>query len=237
MVDERIAGALRERILAHVEERALVPEPRPPGFAVTPSKTASVVNAHAFEEVWGTSALGLLDDLLGSGAWHRPKHAGQLLAMTFPLAGAAWQLPHKVWHLDYRAPGGTSGPPGLQLFLCLDRVEPRAGATLVSCGTHRLIDAIRVREGPGFAGRSADLRRRLHAGVPWLRELGSLRPGEDRVARFIERSTAWDGVELQVVELVGEPGDVWAIHPWLLHAPSANCGSRPRLVLTERIRR
>ena len=40
---------------------------------------------------------------------------------------------------------------------------------------------------------------------------------------------------LQVVELTGEPGDVWLMHPWMLHAPSANCSERPRMVLTERI--
>ncbi len=53
----------------------------------------------------------------------------------------------------------------------------------------------------------------------------------------MEHATAFDGVSLQVVELTGEPGDVFVTHPWLLHAPSANCGELPRMVLTERIRR
>jgi hypothetical protein len=234
--DARVVSALRERILAHVRERRLVPDPRPPGFAVTPSLTASVVNAHGFEEVWGAGALALIDELLGAGRWHRPKHAGQLLAVTFPLRDVTWQLPHKVWHLDYSAPGALRGLPGVQLFLCVDRVAPRAGGTLVACGTHQLIDALRRREGPPWPGRSAEVRRRLRAEVPWLAALASLRDGEDRTARFMAQATPFDGAPLQVVELAGEPGDVFVMHPWLLHAPAANCGERPRLVLTERIR-
>jgi len=234
-VDGRVVGALRERILAHLRARKLVPDPCPPGFAVTPSLTASVVNAHGFEEIWGASVPELLDALLGAGAWHRPKHAGQLLAVTFP-AGTSWQLPHKVWHLDYTAPGALRALPGIQLFLCVDRVAPHAGGTLVVTGTHRLIDALRHREGPAWPGRSAEVRRRLRLEVPWLRELGSLREGEDREARFMERPTRCEGAALQVVELCGEPGDVYAMHPWLLHAPSTNCGELPRMVLTERIR-
>jgi hypothetical protein len=129
------------------------------------------------------------------------------------------------------APGALATLPGVQLFVCLDRVEPRAGATVVACGTHRRIDALRRRKGPSWPGRSADVREALKREVPWVRELCSLRAGEDREARFMRS----DG-ELQVVELTGEPGDVWVMHPWILHAPAPNCGARPRMVLTERIR-
>lgn len=236
MADARALTALRERVLAHFREQRLVPEPCPQGFAVTPSRTASVVNAFGFEEVWGSGAPALIDELLGAGRWHRPKHAGQLLAVTIPLRDVTWQLPHKVWHLDYSAPGALPSLPGVQLFLCVDRVATRAGATLVVCGAHRLIDALRRRAGPEWPGRSADVRKRLRAEVTWLRELCSLREGEDRAARFMAQPTHFAGVPLQVVELTGEPGDVFVMHPWLLHAPSANCGSLPRMVLTERIR-
>lgn len=236
LVETSVVAALRAQVLALFRTRGLVPDPRRPGFAVTPSLTASVVNARGFVEVWGARVPALLDDLLGAGAWHLPKHAGQLLAVTFPLSGVTWRLPHKVWHLDYRAPGALRALPGIQLFLCVDGVTPRAGGTLVICGSHRLIDALRCRAGPGWPGRSADVRRRLVAEVPWLQQLCSLREGEDREARFMQQPTSCAGVPLQVVELAGEPGDVFAMHPWLLHAPSANCGSLPRMVLTERIR-
>jgi hypothetical protein len=80
------------------------------------------------------------------------------------------------------------------------------------------------------------VRQRLLERVPWLRELLSLRPGEDRVARFLERVDDVGGAALRVAELTGEPGDVVAMHPWLLHSTSPNCGDRPRLVVSERIR-
>jgi hypothetical protein len=236
LVGARTLDALRERVLALFRVRRLVPDPCPPGFAVTPSFTASVVERFAFEEVWGGAVLALLVELLGAGSWRLPGHAGQLLAVTFPLPGATWQLPHKVWHLDYCAPGALRSLPGLQLFLCLERVAPRAGGTLVACGSHRLIDTLRRRMGPAWPGRSAEVRRRLRAEVPWLAALLSLREGEDREARFMARPTLHDGAALQVVELAGEPGDVFAMHPWLLHAPSANCRGAPRMVLTERVR-
>jgi len=235
-VDPRIAAGLRDEVLALVAARRLAPESPLPGFAVTPSRTAGVANARGFSETWGPRVLGAIDDLLGAGAWHAPKHAGQLLAITYPFRGVTWELPHKMWHLDYAAPGALSGMPGVQLFLCVDHVESRSGATLVAAGTPRIVDRIRRREGPAWPGRSADVRKALRREVPWFGDLCSLRPGEDRVARFMSHSTEHAGGSLRVVELTGEAGDVWAMHPWTVHDASPNCGSRPRMVLTERIR-
>jgi ectoine hydroxylase-related dioxygenase (phytanoyl-CoA dioxygenase family) len=235
-VDPRVAAGLRDEVLALVAARRLVPESPANGFAVTPSRTASVANAHGFEEIWAAAVISSIDDIVGAGAWHVPKHAGQLLAMTYPLRGVTWELPHQSWHLDYRAPGAVSRIPGVQLFLCLDRVESHAGATLVAAGTPRLVDAIRRCEGPDWAGRSADVRQALRRESAWFHELCSRRPGEDRIARFMSQSTASAGGSLQVVELTGDAGDVWAMHPWMVHDASPNCGTRPRLALTERIR-
>jgi hypothetical protein len=235
-VDARVAHGLREELLALVAARRLVPKSPAPGFAVTPSRTAAVANAHGFEEVWGSGVLSAIDDVLGAGTWHVPKHAGQLLAMTWPSRAVTWELPHKMWHLDYRAPGALQGTPGVQLFLCVDRVEPRAGATLVCAGTPRWVDAIRRREAAEWLGRSADVRQALRLELPWFGDLCSVRPGEDRIERFVTRASDFAGGSLQVVELTGEPGDVWLMHPWMMHGLSSNCGARPRLVLTERIR-
>jgi hypothetical protein len=235
-VDARIAGTLREEVLALVASHRLVPKSPEPGFAITPSRMNPVAYAHGFEGIWGTRVITAVDDLVGAGAWYVPTHAGQLLAMTWPQRGVTWELTHKSWHLDYRAPGAWRGMPGVQLFLCVDRVESHAGGTLVAAGTPRLVDAIRRREAPDWLGRSADVRQALRREVPWFDELCSLRPGEDRSERFMSHPSDFAGGSLQVVELSGEPGDVWIMHPWMAHVASANCGARPRLVLTERIR-
>jgi hypothetical protein len=233
-VEPRVVAELRERTVAFVAERRLVPEATGAGFAVKPSLLARVTKGRTFASVWGARVRGVLDDVLGVGAWQTPDDAGQLLFMTWPTPAARWELPHKMWHLDYPAPGALRGIPGAQLFLCVDRIEPRGGATLVAAGLPRLIDAIRRREGREWSGRSADVRKALRAELPWFRALCSLRSGEDRIARFMTGATAVEGGSLQVVELTGEAGDVHLMHPWMVHGLSTNCGSRPRMALTAR---
>jgi hypothetical protein len=232
---ERVAD-LRGRVAEYLAAKRAVPESPPPGFAVNASLTSRLMRALDFAKTWGESVVGLVDDLLGAGEWVVPPQAGQLLMITWPNPGADWKLPHKVWHLDYSAPTAAARMPGVQLFLFVDRIEPRGGGTLFAAGSHRLVDALRRRRPPGWPGASSEVRRSLAREVPWLHELWSERPGEDRVARFMGVVTAAEGADLQVVEAVGEPGDVVAMHPWILHAPARNCGTRPRMLLTERIR-
>jgi hypothetical protein len=98
------------------------------------------------------------------------------------------------------------------------------------------VDALRREEGPAWSGRSSDVRKALLTRVSWLRELCSLRRGEDRNTRFMGQPSPAEDVPLQVVELTGNPGDVLGMHPWILHNAGPNCGVRPRMVLTERIR-
>ncbi len=234
-IDARAAGELRERVLERVRERKLAPDPQAGTWAVNPSRLASLTSQRTFESFWGARTTPLIDALLGAGRWRCPQDAGQILAMSFPRTDLDWSLPHTSWHLDYMAPSALAHLPGLQLFVCLDRIEPRGGATLVAGGVHRLVDALRRAQGHGWPGRSADVRGQLKASVPWLRELASPAPSEDREARFMRQATDFEGARLQVVELVGEPGDVYAMHPWLLHTLSPNCGTRPRLALTQRL--
>lgn len=230
-----VAGALRDEILGWIAKRRLAPESPPHGAAIMPSKLARVSAGHGFAEIWGERVSAALDEILGRAAWLLPKTAGQILAMFWPRPGVTWELPHGGWHLDYRAPGAARTLPGVQLFLCVDCIESHAGATLVAAGTPRLVDAIRRRAGPDWPGASSEVRRALRREAPWFRELCSLHPGEDRIARFMSHSTEHADSSLQVMELTGEPGDVWLMHPWMVHALSPNCGARPRMALTERI--
>jgi Phytanoyl-CoA dioxygenase (PhyH) len=229
-------AALRERVLEFVKEKGLEPEGAERWRAIQASKLAPVARELGFAELWGPRVVEAIDDVLGPGRWDMPRHAGQILPLTWPQPDQPWLVPEKQCHLDYPAPGAAQRLPGLQLFLCLDRVEPRAGATLVAAGVARRVEAIRASRGPTWRGRSAQVRSAALREVPWFRALASLRPGEDRVARFMNEATDFEGSSLQVVELTGEPGDVWLMHPWMLHAASANCGTRPRMVITERLR-
>ncbi len=242
-VGSEVAAEMCARIWDYLSKRGVSAD-APGEQSVTPSKVRGAIQEQSFDGLWGESVRAAIDSILGRDGWRVPGHAGQLLSILFPQRGpngkldgdGRWVLPSKVWHLDYQAPGWLRGLPGLQVFVCLDKVEPRAGATLAIEGSHRLIDRIRRVEGPEFSGRSADVRRELRKHVTWFRELCSVRPGEDRIARFMDQATEHEGVELRVVEFSGAPGDVVLMHPWIVHAPAPNCGKRPRMVLTERIR-
>jgi len=203
---------------------------------LTPSRLSGIARAREFAATWGPRVVGAIDDLLGPSRWEVPKAGSQVLFANPPTPEARWDVPHSVWHLDYPAPGAARTLPGVQLFLCLDRVAPRGGGTVVITGIHRAVDAIPLRAGDAWPGRSLDVRRALRRELPWFRELGSVRPGEDRIARFMRAPSETDGESLAVVELTGEPGDVYLMHPWTLHAPAPSCSDRPRLVLTERNR-
>jgi ectoine hydroxylase-related dioxygenase (phytanoyl-CoA dioxygenase family) len=49
----------------------------------------------------------------------------------------------------------------------------------------------------------------------------------------MREGTCVDGVTVRVVEMTGEAGDVYFMHPSLLHAPSPNACNQPRLALTQ----
>jgi hypothetical protein len=85
--------------------------------------------------------------------------------------------------------------------------------------------------------RSADVRNALIRTCPWIEALCSRDSNSDRVQRFMSRSEVFDDVELRVVEMTGEPGDVLMTHPLLLHAPSKNCAASPRIVLSSTVYR
>jgi ectoine hydroxylase-related dioxygenase (phytanoyl-CoA dioxygenase family) len=48
----------------------------------------------------------------------------------------------------------------------------------------------------------------------------------------MSKGTSIDSVEVRVVEMTGEPGDVLLVHPMILHAPALNCSSSPRFALS-----
>lgn len=86
--------------------------------------------------------------------------------------------------------------------------------------------------------KQAQLTKMFRSRYPWFGELATRGGGHkqegDRIARFVERNTEIDGIEVGVVELVGEPGDVVLCHPWLFHASSMNVQPQPRLMRAAR---
>ena len=144
------------------------------------------------------------------------------LLCTFPNA-STWSLPHQSWHLDLPRLA-ESGLPGVQMFAILDDVEPEGGATLAVTGSHRLLnDDGRI--------SSSDLRKRLKR-EPYFAELMSGKP-IDRSRLMREPGRVGD-VEVSVVEMTGEAGDVYFMDLRMLHNIAPNARSKPRLMLTQR---
>jgi len=159
----------------------------------------------------------LLDDRKFAAAMDIPQ-----ILFTLPNA-ATWTVPHAVWHLDVpRLPQG--GAPGVQIFTFLNTVAPGGGGTLVVAGSHRLLNT-----GERIASR--DVKKRLKR-EPYFKALMSRDTG-DRL-RFVQEPGRVGDVEVQVVELCGEPGDVYFVDMRMLHTLAPNTAPVPRMMLTHR---
>lgn len=173
---------------------------------------------------------GVLDDLLGEGAWDPPRDWGRTL-VTFPEAGR-WDVPSGLWHWDN--PCGPEGraPDSLFVVSFIGRVEPGGGGTLLIAGSHRLL----ARQEAALAGRRPPLayreRRALFYGLhPWLAALcGEAASPPDRIGAFMRDGAEIGGVPVRVVELTGEPGDMVFCHPAIVHCAAPNRTSQPRFM-------
>ena len=188
-----------------------------------------------FEQVVNRTLCAILDELLGSAAWERAEHWGSLL-VAFRESRDRWDVPHQGWHFDAPVLRSLPGLYGLRLFTCLAKLEHGGGATVAVAGSHRLAQDL-----AGVAGfekiRSAEIRAALIQRHSWMKELCSFDATIDRVDHFMKTSTCVGDVELRVVELTGDPGDVILMHPVTMHAGSLNCSSVPRLVLSTTVYR
>jgi hypothetical protein len=198
-----------------------VPQPR--GFK-------TLERSGAFESVGNPMVREALDELLGRNTWRTTWRWGHLLA-KFSVA-RTWDVPYQAWHLDSTAsvPAGTL--PGVTLFTFLASVSKGGGGTLVVEGSHRLVEDLMLNAKHAMSGRSRDIRKKLMRAVPWLRDLWS-RGGGEREERFMNEGVTTRGVDLRVVELTGEPGDVILMNPLVFHTAAPNRRADPRLMLVD----
>jgi len=189
----------------------------------------------AFAQVGSPAVREALDDLLGRGNWEPPERWGSLL-VTFPESREDWDVPRQSWHLDFPALRSLQGLFAVRLFTCLAKLPPGGGGTVFVAESHRLVQDLSRKEGVERL-KSADAREALIRSCSWVKELCSRDGTVGRVQQFMERCEVFDDVELRVVEMTGEPGDVLLTHPLLLHAPAKNCASVPRLALSSTVYR
>jgi Phytanoyl-CoA dioxygenase (PhyH) len=188
--------------------------------------------SETFAQIGSPPVREALDDLLGRRNWEPPERWGSLL-VVFPESREQWEVPHQAWHLDYPA-RSLPGLFAVRIFSCLAKLPPGSGGTLFVAGSHRLVENL-ARDGNVERLKSADARNGLIRTCSWVKELCSRDSADTRVQRFMERSEVSGDVELRVIEMTGEPGDVLLTHPLLLHAPARNCASIPRIVLSSTV--
>ena len=143
--------------------------------------------------------------------------------ITLPTNGQ-WVVPYSMWHLDFpRLPHNQ--PIGLQIFTFLDQVEPKGGGTLVIAGSHRMLNC------QDFMS-SKEVKRRLNKQEHFFAKLFSPKT-KNRENLLLDKGRSGD-VDLSIIELTGNPGDIYLIDLRLFHAVSSNTSNRPRLMLTNR---
>ena len=191
--------------------------------------------SETFAQIGSPAVREALNDLLGRGNWEPPERWGSLL-VTFPESRDRWDVPRQGWHLDFPAKRSLRGLFSMRLFTCLAKLPEGGSGTLFVEGSHRLVECLCEIEGVEKL-KSADARNALIRRYSWVRDLCSRDGAAGRIERFMERSEASNDIELRVIEMTGEPGDVLLAHGMLLHAGAKNCTSVPRLVLSSIVHR
>lgn len=231
---QTIWNCLRDRYHIHRDAPDTWPEPEAGDTRMEQTRaTHGFVGTHhlpksvTFEQVGNAVVCGAVDELLGAGRWQRPKRWGSIL-VTFPESTGQWDVPSSAWHLDIPASHASLGLTAVRIFTCLAKLSPMMGGTLFVAGSHRLIQKF---VGDNELLASHDARKRLISAHPWMKALCSRDETGNRIQRFMSQGTVIDGVEVRVVEMTGEPGDVILAHPMVLHTAALNCSSSPRFVL------
>lgn len=116
----------------------------------------------------------------------------------------AWTLEGLNWHRDI-SNSQMKNIPGVQAFILLDNVAPKGGATLALAGSHRFQNQVQSKQGI--------------SGIVSNGENHSVKAGE---------------AELPIVEMAGQPGDVYLMDMRVLHTPSINSTKNVRIMATAR---
>jgi hypothetical protein len=234
LVPPAAVNAMTDRLWDELERRWRILRDRPETWiAGSPTHLQGPKRAGAFAAMASPGLRALLDEMYAGRGWTGPSHWGQAL-VTFP-GPAGWTVPHAAWHIDLAYWEDLAPWPGsLRIFVLLAPLAPGGGGTVYVSGSHRL--AMRVAEGDERPLRTAGLKDAVSLRSPWLEALRSAASDDDRIARFMRTGATVDGIELRVVEMTGEPGDVFLMHPGVLHAAAPNASRTPRLMLAETVR-
>ncbi len=221
---------MRDRLWADLERRYQAQRDRPGSWSVPmPAQFQALRRSGAFEPLATPGLMTLADAMLGVGEWDKPQHWGVPL-VTFPTLHPVLARP--PWHLDLGFQERLSPLSTLRVFTFLEPALPGGGGTLYVAGSHKF--ALEQEQGAPRALRSAEIKHGLRE-HEWFANLLDARTTE--VSSLIKTEVVVGRHAVSVEEMTGSPGDLILMHPGILHAIGHNHLARPRLMLTETIRR
>jgi hypothetical protein len=227
------AAAMRDVVWSALEETGIHRLDRATWQTERPDHLQHLKSNPVFHAVGSDLTLRAIDRLLGGQAWTRPSDWGAFF-IVFP-SGRSWNVPVSGWHADADYAGPLAPPKGLKVHAMFGDVEPRAGGMLIISGSHRIVSRWFVEHPPRAGAKAAELRKSVHQ-HRYLCALCAAGDPAERIDRFLDRVEEVDGVPLQVLENTGTAGDVFLMHPLLLHAaPTTHLGSAPRFLMNKDI--
>lgn len=146
----------------------------------------------------------------------------QILYLTFPNLNRdpkRWRVPWAGWHNDFTG-DGTGRTRAYLGFVLLNDVEAGGGNLLVLTGSHRLAEVIAPQH-------ASAIMKQLSRKSPVLERLWDRKEGAP--GALVGECCTVDDVELQILEMTGNAGDLFLLNGSLLHAPTANERTEARL--------
>ena len=228
------ASAMADAIWRHVDRNTPCRRHDPATWDARPVSFKRLKQHAAFDHlITNPSVAGALDVIFGPRGW-TPAKAGPQILMTFPNV-PAWHLPHRLWHTDASFAPRTFPTFGVKLFACVEPVRPGGGGTLTIAGSHRLVERYRPTLPRDARAAMSSLWGGFMRQDPWLRELArEARGGDTSMMREVHDA---DGIPLEIVELTGEPGDVWITHLHTFHCVAPNALDTPRMMIAQAVSR
>lgn len=179
----------------------------------------------AFQAFWTPAVVSALDALLGAKAWTRPTKPNGIL-LTFPEPGETVRQLDPL-HSDFAMDIPAEPLFAVNLFSFIASVRSRSGGTLVIRNSHRVVQRYLDTLPPRFPRTKAATQ--FAVDNSWLVSMARRAP--------IGATHDCSGIEVQLEELTGEPGDVVMTHPWTLHAGATSAGTTPRIMLRHHVYR
>jgi hypothetical protein len=231
------AAAIRDVLWQYAGRRIGVRPDEPSTWPATgwmPMSWKGVKRRSALSAVTDNDAVGAaLDAIFGDAGWETTGSGPQVL-FTLPTEGP-WKLP-TGWHMDCGFELPTWPVYAVKLFAFAGAVEPFGGGTLLLPGIHTLVDRYRTESADARGGDTQSWGRFLRGHAP-LGELLDAAQRPDYGRSLVGQRYEVDGVQVDVSELTGAPGDVVITHLHVFHVGSPNTTRQPRVMLGQGVRR